>query len=292
MASIVVTKMQFLARSPLAMRSIPAKKPDATSAKEPAEEVSTDLVEELQKLKGKLEAAAAISELPPQLPPPPGLAPERKPGTAAEDLAVATAARAALSKVDAPVSSPELLFLVLLRGLPEVMTHEVVVRTMMEQASVDEGLRCIHRFAGCDQSWEVLVVFSSSAWAIECVQYFQGRWAESGLALTAKVVGSTVQLPSAMRPKTDGMQKRATMSAKAPAFVPPSMLSAQAPVFVPKAKSAISLDSLLFVPGKLEQRPRFYSDASTESGQCSDEALSCSEDEDWMQEPMYVSMVS
>eukprot|EP00747_Dinoflagellata_sp_TGD_P190033 gnl/TRDRNA2_/TRDRNA2_51110_c0_seq1.p1 gnl/TRDRNA2_/TRDRNA2_51110_c0~~gnl/TRDRNA2_/TRDRNA2_51110_c0_seq1.p1 ORF type:complete len:224 (-),score=29.13 gnl/TRDRNA2_/TRDRNA2_51110_c0_seq1:174-845(-) len=166
-----------------------------------------------------------------------------------------------------PIASPQ--YQVLLCGLPEEMTHPVVVRAMMEQAKLTDGIACVNTFvndrgSSCDK---VLVTFCNSTWAKKCIQYFNGRWANAGLVVSAIIVG-IVPITTTSSPE----MKSRTLSADAPPFVLPTSVP-MSPMSVKASK--VSLDVALgpvSEPKEPNERVRVHSDTSTEGGPGSDEA--------------------
>eukprot|EP00747_Dinoflagellata_sp_TGD_P194768 gnl/TRDRNA2_/TRDRNA2_62570_c0_seq2.p1 gnl/TRDRNA2_/TRDRNA2_62570_c0~~gnl/TRDRNA2_/TRDRNA2_62570_c0_seq2.p1 ORF type:complete len:283 (-),score=49.16 gnl/TRDRNA2_/TRDRNA2_62570_c0_seq2:297-1064(-) len=165
--------------------------------------------------------------------------------------------------VSKPSASPQ--YQVLLCGLPEAMTHPAVIGTMMEQANLTDGIvlanKMVDEFG--DSSGKVLVTFANSAWAKKCIKYFNGRWANAGLVVSALIVGI---LPGSKAPAP----VKSTLSAEAPVFKP----STEPPVPMP-----LSLESLLMVKEDCQEN-KVYSDASTKGSAASNEPSSDNSDSD------------
>merc|ERR1719440_1118865 len=94
---------------------------------------------------------------------------------------------------------------------------------MMDQANLTSSIVHANKIADDlgDSSGKVLVTFANSTWAKKCIKYFNGRWANAGLVVSALIVGI---LPGS----------------KAPAPVK-SSLSAEAPVFKPSTEPLVPM---------------------------------------------------
>eukprot|EP00747_Dinoflagellata_sp_TGD_P184364 gnl/TRDRNA2_/TRDRNA2_39919_c1_seq1.p1 gnl/TRDRNA2_/TRDRNA2_39919_c1~~gnl/TRDRNA2_/TRDRNA2_39919_c1_seq1.p1 ORF type:complete len:229 (-),score=37.26 gnl/TRDRNA2_/TRDRNA2_39919_c1_seq1:300-986(-) len=142
------------------------------------------------------------------------------------------------------VQSPQ--YQVLLCGLPQPMTHPVVIRKMMEQAKLTAGILYVNTFFD-DVDNSVLVTFSNSAWAKKCTEYFDGRWAHAGLTVSAIIVGIVPSTKTSM-----------------PARMPITLPKPAAPSFMLLTQDPVKCTSPANCDGKF-LRSRFFSDASTEA---------------------------
>jgi len=138
---------------------------------------------------------------------------------------------------------------VLLSGLPAAMLSEPMLRVMLGQAQLEDGVIAMSTRPG-----KALLTFSSLAWACQCIMHYNGlQWGSSGIPISAMLVRT-------VKTGTTPVVNKNAMSANAPTFVP---MSASAPVFVPLSATAPTFDG---------KRERVISDASTEAGPISDEA--------------------
>lgn len=151
---------------------------------------------------------------------------------------------------------------VLLAGVPEAMTHELMLRPVLDQANLEEGVVSFSTRPG----GKVLLAFDSFDWVQPCILHFNRcHWAGSQKSnIHARYVYPVdAAEDAATESPAVELKKQRTLSAEAPVFAPsasmlsatarvfaPSMLSGNAPVFAPSA-SMLSADAAVFSPSRM-----------------------------------------
>jgi len=269
MSECVVTKAEFLALHPLAV-----KKPVVSSSSRDCKRTHGLCAVSSSKLHDEAATAEERSKdlAPAQLEPPPGLGRAQ----VSEPLKVATPARsqrsAAKKVLIQDTASQGEPFQVLLRGLPEQMTNEVMIRAMLDQANIEDGVLGVDTRPG----GKVLVKFAEIHLVRQCIRHFHGRVWGSGEPVSALYV-KTVKRSDDANTVQCGPPASANLSAEATAFVPAPTgmtFNPKASKFVPgPMKSAwASSHGQYFCSATWAQRGRFYSDASTEVGPTPEDA--------------------
>jgi hypothetical protein len=104
-------------------------------------------------------------------------------------------------------------------GLPNKILCETMMKAVLQQAQVNDALLSLSTCTG-QPCGEAHIIFSSRCAAELCVKHFHGRqWDSSGTTVCARI--ATTRVAAAMGPEFE--ISGATLSAKAPTFVPASM---------------------------------------------------------------------